>query len=169
MAADRASAKEGGAREGETVETPGFSYGMLPRLLGYHLRRTQVAVFRHFAQAITAQEDITPGLLGMLQVIAANPGLAQSRLAEAMEVDRSAIVKVVNQLAERGLIVRTASEHDRRSHCLYLTDHGSASLRRMEAKVLAHEDEFTKVLTPDELQTLIDLLQRLHQQPDRSG
>ena len=143
-----------------------MSYGLLPQILGYHLRRTQVAIFRHFSRTVATEEDITPGLLGMLQVIAANPGLGQSRLAEAMEVDRSAIVKVVDQLEGRGLIVRESSPHDKRSHCLRLTDAGRIALQRMEALVLRHEDEFTKVLTADERQFLIRLLIRLHQQEE---
>ncbi|MGE5505539.1 MAG: MarR family winged helix-turn-helix transcriptional regulator [Actinomycetota bacterium] len=141
---------------------PDIRLGMLPRLLGWHLRSTQVAVFRHFARTVTAEVDITPALFGMLQVIAANPGLTPSALAEAMGVDRSAIVKVVDQLERRGLIAREPSPHDGRSHCLPLTTKGRAELARMEALVLAHEEDFTKVLTPEERQVLIGLLARLH-------
>lgn len=138
-----------------------LSYGLLPGILGYHLRRTQVAIFRHFSRTVAAQEDITPGLFGMLHVIAINPGLGQSRLAEAMEVDRSAIVKVVDQLEKRNLIVREPSPNDKRSHCLRLTGEGRKALRRMEALVLRHEDEFTKELSVEERRVLIRLLMRL--------
>ncbi len=148
-----------------------MSYGLLPQILGYHLRRTQVAIFEHFSKTVAAKEDITPGLFGMLQVIAANAGLAQSRLAEAMEVDRSTIVKVVDQLEARGLIVREPSPNDKRSHCLRLTEKGRAALRRMEALVLRHEDEFIKVLSSDERKLLIGLLKRLYHPnaPDDPG
>ncbi|MCL4183048.1 MAG: MarR family transcriptional regulator [Burkholderiaceae bacterium] len=156
-AAPAADAPAAAAQGGQEL-----SYGLLPQVLGYHLRRTQVAIFRHFSRTVAAAEDITPGLLGMLQVIAANPGLGQSRLAEAMEVDRSTIVKVVDQLEGRGLIVRQPSPHDKRSHCLRLTDEGRAALRRMQALMLQHEDEFTRVLTAEERRCLIDLLARLH-------
>jgi len=141
------------------------SYGLLPQIIGYHLRRTQVAIFQHFSRTVAAEEHITPGLFGMLHVIAANPGLGQSRLAEAMEVDRSTIVKVVDQLEGRGLIVREPSPVDKRSHCLGLTERGRKALRRLEGLVLQHEDEFTKVLTADERQFLIRLLIRLYSQP----
>jgi DNA-binding MarR family transcriptional regulator len=139
-----------------------LSYGLLPLILGYHLRRTQVAIFRHFSGTVSTIEDLTPGLFGMLQVIAANPGLGQSRLAEAMEVDRSIIVKVVDQLEGRGLIIRWPSPNDKRRNCLRLTDQGRTALRRMESLVLRHEDEFTKVLSVDERKLLVDLLVRLY-------
>jgi DNA-binding MarR family transcriptional regulator len=146
-----------------------LSYGRLPHILGYHLRRTQVAIFRHFSRTVSTEENITPGLFGMLQVIAANPGLGQSRLAEAMEVDRSAIVKVVDQLEGRGLIVRWPSPHDKRSNCLRLTAKGSKALRRMETRVLQHEDEFTEVLSAEEREILVRLLMRLYSGTDEGA
>jgi len=158
-----ADATKANARRGQEM-----SYGLLPRILGYHLRRTQVAIFQHFSRTVAAQEDITPGLFGMLQVIAANPGLGQSRLAETMEVDRSTIVKVVDQLEGRGLIMRESSPTDKRSHCLRLTDKGRSALRRMEALVLRHEDEFAKDLSAEERRTLVGLLMRLYSRP-RAG
>lgn len=144
---------------------PEVSYGLLPQIIGYHLRRTQVAIFQHFSRTVGAEENITPGLFGMLHVIAVNPGLGQSRLAEAMGVDRSTIVKVVDQLEARGLIVREPSPVDKRSYCLGLTGRGRAAMKRLESLVVQHEDEFSKVLTADERQFLIQLLLRLHSQP----
>jgi len=157
------SGARGGRPTGvETRAGQSVSFGLLPQVLGYHLRRTQVAIFRHFSRTVGAEMDITPGLLGMLQVIEANPGLAQSRLAEAMEVDRSAIVKVVDQLEGRGLIVREPSPHDKRSYSIRLTSAGTSALRRMKTLMLRHEDEFTAVLTEEERRQLIELLGRLH-------
>ena len=143
-----------------------ISLGILPRVLGYHLNRTVSAVFKHFARTVTAAEDITPGLFGMLQVIAANPGLSQSSLAEIWEVDRSAIVKVVNKLAARGLVTRQPAPHDRRQWSLHLTPVGQAALARMEAVVIQHEQDIALGLTPEEQHTLITLLVRLRRQAD---
>jgi DNA-binding MarR family transcriptional regulator len=143
-----------------------ISRGLLPRLLGYHLRRAQTALFRHFGEVVGAEEDITPGLFGMLQVIAANPQLGQSRLAEAMGVDRSTIVTVIHQLEARDLVARVPSPVDGRSHSLFVTANGRQALRRMERLVLRHEAEFASVLTPEERETLVRLLVRLY---DRRG
>lgn len=154
----RALAAEHAAVPGEPIST-----GLLPTLLGYQLRRAQTAVFKHFARVVGAEEDITPGLFGMAQVIAANPGLCQSRLAEAMGVDRSTIVSVIQQLEARGLVERRPSPEDRRSHALHLTREGRAGLRRMERLVLRHEAEIAGGLSPAERRTLMGLLERLHE------
>ena len=139
-----------------------IGHGCMDDELGFHLRRSQVAAFRHFAQTVTATEGITPGLYGMLQVIANTPGLTQSALAEAMDVDRSSIVKVVNQLTEKGLIVRDAVPHDRRSYNLRLTADGSRALTRMQEAVMRQDRAFSAVLSEPERATLIGLLKRLY-------
>ncbi|TAN56520.1 MAG: MarR family transcriptional regulator [Magnetospirillum sp.] len=129
--------------------------------LGFHLRRSQVAAFKHFAQTVTATEGITPGLYGMLQVIANTPGLTQSALAEAMDVDRSSIVKVVNQLVDKGLITRDPVPNDRRSYNLRMTAGGKLALRRIEDAVMRQDREFSAALSDAERATLISLLKRL--------
>jgi len=148
--------------EGDDRAGP-VSRGLLPKLLGYHVRRAQTAMFRDFGEVVGAEEDVTPGLFGMMQVIANNPGLSQSRLAEAMYVDRSTIVTVIHQLAARGLVARMPSHRDKRSHSLQVTARGRQAVRRMERLVLRHEAEFASVLSAEERETLIRLLRRLYE------
>lgn len=138
-------------------------YGPMADELGFCLRRVQVAAFRHFVCAVTATEDITPGLYGMLQVIANNPGLSQSALALALDVDRSSIVKVIDQLEERGLIVRNAAPADRRRYQLHMTALGVQSLKRVQKVVMRQDREFSALLNATERATLITLLKRLFQ------
>lgn len=139
------------------------SFGAMTDELGFHLRRVQVAAFKHFAQTVTAVESITPGLYGMLQVIANNPGLSQSALAIAMDVDRSSIVKVIDQLEEKGLIVRDATPADRRRYQLRLTDAGTLALKRIQKAVMRQDQAFSAGLDATERATLIALLKRLYQ------
>ena len=143
-------------------DQPHARHGCMDDELGFHLRRSQVAAFKHFAQAVTATEGITPGLYGMLQVIANTSGLTQSALAEAMDVDRSSIVKVVNQLEEKGLISRDAVPNDRRSYSLRMTADGKRALKRIEDAVMRQDRDFAAALSPAERATLISLLKRLY-------
>ena len=149
------------ARLDEAPESE-ISHGPMVDELGFHLRRAQVAAFKHFAQTVTVAEGITPGLYGMIQVIANNPGLTQSALAEAMDVDRSSIVKVVNQLVEKGLITRDPVPHDKRSYNLRLTPGGKAALKRIEGAVMAQDRDFSADLSEDARHLLISLLKRLY-------
>ena len=53
------------------AQTGEIDFDNLHTLLGYHLRRAQVAVFKNFAEAVGA-EDISPGLFGALTIIGGN-------------------------------------------------------------------------------------------------
>ncbi len=77
--------------------------GALPQLLGYRLRLAQQAVFRDYAASV---HGLSPGRVGLLVYVDANPGVTQSRLAEAAERDRSTMVGVLDLLEGRGLIER---------------------------------------------------------------
>jgi len=151
------------AKDRDAAPAAPLSYGVLPQLLGFHLRRGQTAIFAHFQEHVTPEDSITPGLFGMLEVIAANEGLAQGELARAMGVDRSTIVKVIDQLEARRLIARQTSKEDKRRYRLCLTKAGKIAHARMRALILRHEDLFVRSrLSPDEVRTLIGLLERLH-------
>ena len=101
--------------------------GALPQLLGYRLRLAQQAVFRDFAASV---QGLSPGRVGVLIYIDANPGVTQSRLAEAAERDRSTMVGVLDQLEARGLIERRRSVEDERVVEVFLTGEGKRLRRR---------------------------------------
>jgi|SRR5579864_1572983 len=137
-----------------------ISLGILPTLLGYQLRRAQLDVFQNFAEVVGASE-LTPGQFGVLVVIDANPGLSQTRLGNALSVDRSTVVAVIDRLEQRGLVLRQAAPNDRRSHALYLSEEGKAALQRLMERVRIHEEWITRDLSATERLGLIALLQRV--------
>ena len=137
-----------------------ISLGILPTLLGYQLRRAQLAVFENFAEVVGASE-LTPGQFGVLVVIDANPGLSQTRLGNALGVDRSTVVAVIDRLEQRGLVLRQAAPNDRRSHALHLSEEGKAALHRLMERVRLHEQAITRDLSEGERAELIALLRRI--------
>jgi DNA-binding MarR family transcriptional regulator len=134
--------------------------GLLPGLVGFHLRQAQIAVFRDFAASM-GPLDITPGLFAVLVLIEANPGLKQTELARAVHLDRSTVVSVVDSLERRGLVTRRAVAHDRRSNALELTAAGVTLLRSLKRRVVAHEKRLARRLSARERATLTSLLQRV--------
>lgn len=138
----------------------GPDFGELPGLLGYELRRAQLAVFKHF-MATVAQEDITPGLYGTLVLIDRNQGMSQSDLARALSLDRSTMVAVIDQLERRGLVQRLKDPGDRRRHALHLTAGGRSFLDRVRRRVGEHERTIAQDLSEQERQQLFTLLRKL--------
>jgi DNA-binding MarR family transcriptional regulator len=129
--------------------------GVLSGLLGYRLRVAQQAVFRDYARAIP---EASPGRAGILFMIEANPGVTQSRLAQAVGLDRSTLVGVLHGLG--GLVERRRG-NDRRTNGLWLTREGRALVARLKRRIRVHERRVAAGLTPAERKQLLDLLQKL--------
>ncbi|HEX2888217.1 MarR family transcriptional regulator [Vineibacter terrae] len=137
----------------------GLDRGMLPGLVGYALRRAQVAVFQDFAREMAAMRvPVTPGEFGILVLVSRNPGLSQTALARAIGVDRSTLVPILDRLERHGLIKRHPSPTDRRSHALELGTAGVALLPLYEAAVRRHERRIQRRLRAGEGGALIAAL-----------
>ena len=131
--------------------------GALPELLGYRLRLAQQAAFRDFADSV---QGLSPGRVGLLVYIDANPGVTQSRLAEAAERDRSTMVGVLDRLEARGLIERRRGE-DRRTNGLWLTRAGRTLLARALRGIAKHEKRIAARLSAAERRQLLALLGKI--------
>lgn len=141
----------------------GLDRGLLPSLLGYMLRRAQSAVFGDFAATFArAGEALTPGEFGLLVLVERNAGLSQMALAHALGIDRSTLVPILDRLQTRGLLVRQRSPTDGRTHALALTQAGAKAQARFARLVRAHEKRIAADLSPAEVRTLIELLERVH-------
>jgi DNA-binding MarR family transcriptional regulator len=143
-----------------TSSTPPATLGLLPNLLGYHLRRAQQTVFQDFAASLDGAH-VTPGQFGVLALIDANSGLSQTRLAQILGIDRSTLVGVIDKLERQGLVERAARPGDRRSHALKLSSVGETRFRALAQQVKRHETRMARQLSAAERKTLIDLLQRI--------
>lgn len=131
--------------------------GALPGLLGYRLRLAQQTVFRDFAATVP---EVSPGRVGMLMLVDANPGVTQGRLAQAVALDRSTMVGVIDALEGRGLLERRRGE-DRRTNGLWLTRSGRLLLGRLKKRIEQHERRVAARLTAAERAQLIALLEKL--------
>ncbi|TAK88188.1 MAG: MarR family transcriptional regulator [Betaproteobacteria bacterium] len=131
--------------------------GMLPGLLGYRLRLAQQAVFRDFSASVA---EISPGRFGILLLIDANPGVTQSRLAQAVSLERSTMVGVLHALQGSGLVERRRGT-DRRTNGLWLTPRGHALMARLKRRIQAHERRVASRLSAAEREQLLGLLGKL--------
>jgi DNA-binding MarR family transcriptional regulator len=131
--------------------------GPLPGLLGYRLRLAQQAVFRDFAKSVS---EIPPGRVGILLLIDANPGVTQSRLAQAVGLDRSTMVGVLHVLEARALLERRRGE-DRRTNGLWLTRGGRSLVEGLKQRIRLHERRVAARLSAQEKTQLLLLLEKL--------
>lgn len=131
--------------------------GPLAALLGYRLRLAQQTVFRDFAERVA---ELSPGRVGILFLVEANPGVTQSLLAQAVKLDRSTLVGVLHTLEARGLLERRRGE-DRRTNGLWLTRGGRAMVARLKRRIDAHERRVASRLSVAQRMQLLALLAKI--------
>jgi DNA-binding MarR family transcriptional regulator len=84
----------------------------------------------------------------------------QQGLTEALSLDPSNVVGLLNELEDRELIVRRRDRTDRRRHIVELSPAGEEELAVAYARVARVEDDLLGALSASERATLYDLLQR---------
>jgi len=136
---------------------PELKPGILPELIGYRLRLAQQAVFRDFASSVG---ELSPGRAGIMLLLEANPGVTQGRLAEAVHLDRSTMVGVIDSLEQRNLVGRRRGA-DRRTNGLWLTPSGRSLAQRLRRRIERHERRVAGRLSDVERAQLLFLLGKL--------
>lgn len=135
--------------------------GRMGNFVGFRLRRVQNQLSRDFAAA-TAAQGLRSGLFSSLAIIAANPGMSQSELSDAVGLDKSVTVTIVDDLEQAGWAVRERSKLDRRRHALYITPDGQAHLDELFEILERTENSVLHQLSPAELALLGELLDRMY-------
>jgi DNA-binding MarR family transcriptional regulator len=152
-----ASAKR--KEEDVATETP-VDLGPLGDSFGYLLRRAQVTVFQRFFD-LFAEFDIRPAQYSVLTVIERNPGLSQTRLAQALGIKKTNLVAIIDTLEERGLARRKSTENDRRSHALFLTPKGTVLIGRLHRLEAALDRDMSRLMKENERQRFCDVLRQV--------
>jgi len=109
--------------------------------------------------------DMDPGGLRLrhliaLRLLAERGPQGQQGLAEALSLDPSNVVGLLNELEERDLVVRRRDPADRRRHIVELSPAGAREVAVADERAVDVEDRLFVALTAEERATLFDLLRR---------
>jgi DNA-binding MarR family transcriptional regulator len=139
---------------------PGLDYGVLDELLGYSLRRAQVAMFAAFHEA-TRGMNITPPRFTALVVIGSNPGMSQTALGNVLGIARSGAMLLTDWFEGEGLVERRRRPNDGRAWGLHLTPKGERLVARLRRRVVEFDLKRTKNLSAEERRELQRLLAKI--------
>lgn len=105
-------------------------------------------------------QDLRTAHLMVLTLLRDHGATGQSGLAEALRLDPSNLVGLLNDLERRGMVVREHHPEDRRRHVVRIADRGVEELQLTEQRLAAAEDRVLGTLDSDERATLHCLLMR---------
>ena len=94
----------------------------------------------------------------VMTALAEDGAASQAELGRRVWLDRSDLHAVLNELERDGLVARKQDERDRRRNLVELTPAGTATLKRLDARVDAAQEQFLAPLTDTERRELIRLL-----------
>jgi DNA-binding MarR family transcriptional regulator len=86
--------------------------------------------------------------------------LPQKDLCITTHLDQNNCVLLLNEMEAAGHVRRVRDTEDRRRHIVEITHEGKAALKRAERAMEDLEDEVLGALSPDERETLRELLDR---------
>ena len=144
-----------------TGSTVGLDLDCLPTLIGFNIRRAQIALWRDFNRNFS-DADVRPGVFSAMLLANANPGIAQTDIANQLGIDKASVVSLIDRMEHAGWVERRRSTEDRRRQGIFLTGPGMKACRSLKKEMLDHERKFVSRYTEQELRLLISLLRRLH-------
>jgi DNA-binding MarR family transcriptional regulator len=131
----------------------------LMRAPGHLIRRAQQLHQTLWAQRVDS--DLTSVQFAVLASLAQQPRIDQRTLGGSLSIDTSTLADVCRRLADKGLLERRRDANDARRYVLRLTPSARRLLKHTVPAVDAVGDALLVNLSPDERDTLIDLLQRV--------
>lgn len=110
--------------------------------------------------AVSDPYGLPLGSLTIMVLMAANEDSSQADLSQASGMPASYIVKIVDVLEEKGLVLRVRSRNDRRKNLMQLTDKGQEIMKALFADVKEIESPIRDELDGKELVAFIDYIDR---------
>ncbi len=141
---------------------------MLPEQnLMRNLMRACASARRHPQRTAGPHPHRGRGFGHILDLLAEGEGVSQQQIADALSIRPQSVSEAISTLEERGLIRKEPSPRDKRSTLIYITEQGIARRAELAEERKAHAIRFFSVLSDEEKETLLRLLEKLNESVDR--
>jgi MarR family transcriptional regulator, transcriptional regulator for hemolysin len=90
-----------------------------------------------------------------------NEQLTQKCLSELLEVDKSYMVSIIDYLSDKGYVLRTINEADRRQHLIRLTEKARAVVPKIEQAIRRSNAKSVENISESQIQTFLSVLHQI--------
>ncbi len=122
---------------------------------GFHLRRASAVVMADVSERL-AELDLRPADASALILIGANPGITQTKIGQALGIQRANMAPMAARLTDRGLIV--GAPVDGRSIGYRLTAEGEDVTAGARERMDQHDAHFMGALPAAQRRELVALM-----------
>ena len=139
-------------------------YNELPDTLGFAIVKTGKMLLKSINSGFASiTSDITFEQMGVLYYLWRNKGkeMIQQDIAELMDKTKSAVLRSIDLLEEKGFVKRVPVSGDRRKNIIEITDTGKKIIDRMHAVFLEQDKILEKGITKKDLKICISVLQKI--------
>ncbi|HTC20699.1 MAG TPA: MarR family transcriptional regulator [bacterium] len=151
--------KKNEKRTAETTSPLGLLESLLARM--FFLLKKATLKAQEFSEENLAPLGLTGRHLGVMLVIEEKGSISQQEIGKCIQMDRTTMVQVIDELEKMNLVERKESPTDRRAYAVYLTAKGKAILPKADQLGWAAEKRFLAHLDAKEQKELARLLKKL--------
>ncbi len=117
----------------------------------HFLLRKAHTVTTHQIMAQTAKLGLTPGQPKVLEYLLEHDGSCARAICQEFAIDKSTMASILPRMEKAGLVRREASEADRRSSLIWLTDKGRELALDAKRAILSVDASLTQGVSPEDL------------------
>jgi MarR family transcriptional regulator, lower aerobic nicotinate degradation pathway regulator len=114
------------------------------------------------ANQMLAEVDLSARQAGILTMVTESGPMTQKALGDALRIDRTTMVAVIDDLEDKGFVTRQRHPRDRRAFLVHPTEAGRAAKTAAIQILDEQQRRYLAPLTQAERQQLGALLKRLH-------
>jgi len=138
----------------------------MPDTLGFMIVHTGKLLLKTINGTFsTLTKEITFEQMGVLYYISRskNKEMIQQDIAEVMDKTKSAILRSIDILEEKGFVKRLPVAGDRRKNVIELTSSGKAVIEKMHVNFLERDQILKQGIDQKELETCMQVLSKIQQ------
>ncbi|MFS2201981.1 MarR family winged helix-turn-helix transcriptional regulator [Pseudomonas sp. Pseusp3] len=131
-----------------------------PLTLGFALHDSARLMRKRFEQR-ARHVGLTRSQWQVLAMLSTHEGIHQKGLADLLELESITLVRLLDKMAERGLVERRRHPTDRRLSLLFLTEQAHPLLQLMRDMGRVTRQEATRGFSAEEEQLLLQMMKRM--------